>query len=139
MQELQDSMEDVIELLREKNEPVPVPLELPNDDLMIEIEEALCVSLPDDLRDFLYTVSDIVYSHIEPITVTDPNSHTYLPEVAAVAWSLGLPRKHLPICSSNGGYYYIRHDGGVRFWDQGTTDEEWDTIWQWVKEVWLAE
>ena len=29
-------MEDVIERLREENEPVPVPLELPDEDLLVE-------------------------------------------------------------------------------------------------------
>ena len=34
-------MEDVIEKLRELNEPVPVPLELPEEELLVEIEEEL--------------------------------------------------------------------------------------------------
>ena len=42
-------MEDVIELLRERNEPVPVPLELPDEDLLVEIEEQVLIPLPDDL------------------------------------------------------------------------------------------
>ncbi len=132
-------MEDVIDLLREANEPVPVPLELPSEDLLIEIEEALYVALPDDLRLYLSTVSDVVYGHLEPVTVTDPNSHTYLPELAAVAWSMGLPRKYLPICEANGGYYYIKHDGEVGFWDQSDSDEEWETIWHWITDVWLGD
>ena len=33
-------MEEIIEELREKNEPVPVPLELPDDDQLVEIEDA---------------------------------------------------------------------------------------------------
>ncbi len=132
-------MEDVIEMLRERNEPVPVPLELPDEDLLIEIEEALYVSLPDDLRDYLMQVSDVVCGHLEPVTVSDQNSHTYLPEMAAVAWSLGLPRKYLPICEANGGYYCIRQDGAILFWDEKTSDEGWDNIWLWCKDVWLAD
>jgi hypothetical protein len=132
-------MEDVIELLRERNEPVPVPLELPDEDLLIEIEEALYVSLPDDLRDYLMTVSDVVCGHLEPVTVADPNSHTYLPELAAVAWSLGLPRRYLPICEADRGYYFIRQDGAVQFWNESISSEGWDSIWLWAKDVWLAD
>ncbi len=73
-------MEDVIERLREENEPVPVPLELPDEDLLVEIEEELLISLPPEFREFLLTVSDVVYGRIEPVTVTDPQSHTYLPK-----------------------------------------------------------
>lgn len=132
-------MEDVIELLRERNEPVPVPLELPDDDLLVEIEEQLLISLPDDLRVFLLTVSDVVCGRHEPATVTDPHSHTYLPEMAAVAWSMGLPRKYLPICEQAGAYYCISQDGTVLLWDQSICDDTWDSIWHWARDVWLAD
>jgi hypothetical protein len=132
-------MDDIIEMLRERNEPVPVPLELPDDDLIVEIEEQLYVSLPDDLRHFLLNASDVVCGSYEPVTVTDPHSHTYLPEMAAVAWSMGLPRKYLPICEFNGAYYCISQDGTVLLWDENTSNESWDSIWHWVREVWLAD
>lgn len=132
-------MEDVIDILRERNEPVPVPLELPDEDLLVEIEEELLIAMPDDLRHFLLTVSDVVCGKLEPVTVTDRNSHTYLPEVAAVAWSLGLPRRYLPICESNGAYYCISQDGTVLLWDERISDQSWDNIWQWAREVWLAD
>ncbi|MCB1665910.1 MAG: SMI1/KNR4 family protein [Pseudomonadales bacterium] len=132
-------MEDVIDQLRERNEPVPVPLELPDDDLLVEIEEALCVALPDDLRLYLLLVSDVVCGHLEPVTVTDPNSHTYLPEVAAVAWSLGMPRRYLPVCEYEGGYYCMGHDGEVRYWQETMSEETWESLWHWVRDVWLAD
>lgn len=132
-------MEDVIELLQERNEPVPTPLELPDEDLLVEIEEQLLIAIPDDFRYFLLTVSDVVCGRVEPATVCDPNSHTYLPEMAAVAWSLGLPRKYLPICESDGAYYCISQDGTVKMWDDTMCDDKWDSIWHWAKDVWLAD
>ncbi len=132
-------MEDVIELLREKNEPVPVPLELPDEDLLVVIEEELYLSLPDDYREFLLTVSDVVCGSLEPATVTDSRSHTYLPEMAAEAWNRGLPRHYVPICESNDGYYCIAEEGAVYFWDESgpSEEEEWSSIWHWAREVWL--
>ena len=127
-------MEDVIELLIEANEPVPVPLELPDEDQLIVIEEELSLSLPDDLRVFLLTVSDVVCGSVEPTTVTDPSSHTYLPEMAAMAWSIGLP-----ICEDQGAYYFIDQEGGVGFWDGEIGDDAWESIWHWCREVWLAQ
>ena len=132
-------MEDVIELLRERNEPVPVPLELPDEDLLVEIEEQVLIPLPDDLRAFLLTVSDVVCGRHEPVTAADPHSHTFLPEMAAVAWSMGLPRKYLPICEQEGAYYCIAQDGTVLLWDEGISDETWDTIWEWARDIWLAD
>lgn len=78
-------MEDVIELLREAEQPRYASLELPDEDLLVEIEEQLYISLPSDLRSFLLEVSDLIIGSLEPVTVTDSGLHTYLPEVAANA------------------------------------------------------
>ncbi len=135
-------MEEVIEQLRELNEPVPVPLELPEEELLVEIEEQILINLPFELREFLLKVSDVVYGRLEPVTVTDPQSHTYLPEVASVAWSLGVSRELVPICEDQGNYYCVEQDGTVLLWDgeeEDLTDDSWDSVWHWVREVWLEE
>jgi len=136
-------VEDVIELLRELNEDIPVPLDLPDEDLLVEIEEELLLPLPDDLRVYLLEASDVVLGSLEPVTVADPRSHTYLPDVAAQAWNDGMPRHLLPVCQLGAGYYCISEDGEVRFWNgskfgkdpQGVKD--WPNLWEWIREVWL--
>ena len=95
-------MEDVIEQLREQAETVPVPLELPDEEDLVLIEEQLFVALPFEMREFFLKVSDVVYGTLEPVTVADPQSHTYLPEVAATAWSLGISRELVPLCEAHG-------------------------------------
>ena len=104
-------MEEIIEQLREANEPVPVPLELPDEDLLVEIEEQLFIDIPFVFREFLLTVSDVVYGSLEPVTVTDPQSHTYLPDVAANAWDAGVDRSMIPICQDGDDYYLVEEDG----------------------------
>lgn len=131
-------MDELIEQLRENNQPIPTPMELPDSDLLVEIEEELFLSLPAEYREFLLTVSDVVYGSLEPATVTDPQSHTYLPELAAVAWDRGLPRDLIPICEHQDNYYCISQDGSVLYWEDGElSEEEWETIWYWVRDVWL--
>lgn len=131
-------MEDVIEKLREVNEPVPVPLELPDEELLVEIEEELLIGIPSEFREFLLQVSDVIYGRLEPVTVTDPQSHTYLPEVAAVAWANGLPRELIPLCSDGDDYYAVAEDGEVVLWADGElTEETWDSVWTWARDVWL--
>ncbi|MDH4610537.1 SMI1/KNR4 family protein [Pseudomonas sp. BN102] len=134
-------MEEVIEQLRELNEPVPVPLELPDEELLVEIEEQLLINLPFELREFLLKVSDVVYGRLEPVTVTDPQSHTYLPEVAAVAWDLGVPRDLVPLCQDGRDYYLVDGEGEVLLWsgdEEELTDESWDSVWHWARDVWLT-
>ncbi|WP_417660829.1 SMI1/KNR4 family protein [Pseudomonas sp.] len=133
-------MEEVIDQLRELNEPVPVPLELPEEELLVEIQEQILIHLPYELREFLLKVSDVVYGRLEPVTATDPQSHTYLPEVASVAWSLGVPRELVPICEDRGNYYCVEEDGTVVLWEQDTeelSEENWESVWHWVRDVWL--
>ena len=69
-------MEEVIDLLREHNCPIPVPLPLPEMDDLVEVQEQILISLPDEYKEFLLEVSDVVYGKIEPATVTDSSSHT---------------------------------------------------------------
>lgn len=131
-------MEDVIEELRERALDVAVPLELPDEDQLVEVEEQILISMPYELREFLLQVSDVVYGAIEPVTITDPQSHTYLPEVAANAWAEGLPRELIPICEWDGGYYGISEEGEVVRWGDGeVTEESWPSIWLWARDVWL--
>ena len=46
-------MEEVIDQLRELNEPVPVPLELPDEETLVEIQEQILIHLPFELREYL--------------------------------------------------------------------------------------
>lgn len=134
------TVEDVIEQLRELNEPVPVPLELPDDDLLVEIEEQLLINLPFGLREFLLQVSDVVYGRLEPVTATDPHSHTFLPEVAANAWDAGVPRDLLPICQDGPDYYVVDLEGEVTLFSGESaelTEQSWESVWHWARDVWL--
>lgn len=135
-------MEDVIELLREHAESIPVPLELPNDDDLLDIQEQLLLHIPYDFREFLLLVSDVVLGHLEPVTASDPHCHTYLPEVTATAWELGLPRHCLPLCQEGDNYYAVDPEGQVLFWSYATQefdeDLSWESVWHWARDCWLA-
>ncbi|MDO3382898.1 SMI1/KNR4 family protein [Gilvimarinus algae] len=131
-------MDDVIDELRDSSISVPVPLELPDEDTLVVVEEELLLPLPREMREFLLRVSDVVYGSMEPVTAADPYAHTYLPEVAALAWSQGVPRHLVPLCEINGHYYCVEPEGEVVFWRDGDlTDERWQSVWQWAQEVWL--
>lgn len=136
-------MEEILEELRELAEDVPVPLDLPEHDDTVEAEEQMLLPLPRDYREFLLTASDIIYGHLEPATVADSMSHTYLPEMAATAWANGLPRDVFPICEAfrdgEQVYYAMDPEGSIKIWTAGDfTDEEWETIWYWVRDVWMS-
>lgn len=131
-------MEDVLDYLREHNQPVPVPLELPEEEGLVEIEEQILIGLPHEFREYLLLASDVVYGSLEPVTASDPNSHTYLPEVASVAWDIGVPRHLIPLCEDQGRYYCVEQDGEVVLWEDGEISEErWETVWYWIRDVWL--
>ena len=132
-------MEDVIELLRERSEDVPTPLELPEDDDLVLVQEQILIHLPDEYKIFLKEVSDVVCGSLEPATVTDENSHTYLPEMTSLAWDIGMPRELITICEAPEGYYCIEQDDVIRFWsrEDGLSEDEWPSIWHWARDVWL--
>lgn len=131
-------MQEMIDELREVAEQVPVPLELPEHDQVVDAQEQILMPLPADFREFLMEATDIIFGSLEPVTVADPSSHTYLPEVTAMAWSLGMPREMIALCESAGGYYCVAQDGEIKLWRDDDYDEEvWENIWYWVRDVWL--
>ena len=130
--------EEIIDMLRDSNQPVPVPLDLPGEDVLVEVEEQILLPIPRDMRTYLLEASDVIFGSLEPVTAADPYSHTYLPEVAAVAWSLGVPRYLVPLCEDNGSYYCVEPEGEVVLWRDGDlTDETWPSVWHWIHDVWL--
>jgi SMI1-KNR4 cell-wall len=131
-------MQEMIDELHEVAEQVPVPLELPEHDQVVDAQEQILMPLPFDFREFLMEASDVVYGTLEPVTVADSSSHTYLPEVTATAWSLGMPREMIALCESREGYYCVAQDGEIKLWrDDDYDSESWENIWYWVRDVWL--
>lgn len=133
-------MQDIIDALRANNQATAFPLALPDDDDLLDVEESILLPLPRDYKHFLLTVSDVIVGKLEPATAADPSSHTYLVELTSQAWDEGLPRDLIPVCYHEGAYYCIDQEGRIGCWQQGSfSDSEWDSIWQWARDVWLGE
>lgn len=131
-------MNEIVDKLQELSEAVPVPLELPDFEQLVDVEEQILLPLPADLKEYLLNASDVIYGSIEPVTAADPCSHTYLPEVAAYAWSIGLPRDLIPICQIGDDFYCMDPNGQIDFWQNDNfADEPYESFWQWAEAVWL--
>ncbi len=131
-------MNEIIDRLQELSESVPVPLELPTFEQLVEVEEQILIPLPNDLKEYLLYGSNVIHGALEPVTVTDPYSHTFLPEVTCYAWSIGLPREMIAICQQGDSYYCMDQEGQVHLWQDGDyQDEPWESLWQWIEDVWL--
>lgn len=130
---------EIADALLDANLETAFPLELPDMDDIVEAQEALLIHIPLDVRDYLLNCSHVIYGNLEPVTLADPNSHTYLPEVAAEAWSKGMPREYVPICQVGADYYCVDEDGIIYLWQAGEEMPEQvaDNIWYWVRDVWL--
>ncbi len=131
-------MNEVIEQLQQSATPSLIPLDLPEEDDLVLVEEEILLPIPREMRHFLLTVSDLILGSLEPVTVADPGAHTHLPEVASVAWANGIPREQLPLCKIDDNYYCRAEDGIVSFWQDGKqSDENWEDVWEWCEMVWL--
>ncbi|RLV60192.1 SMI1/KNR4 family protein [Parashewanella curva] len=132
-------MNDILEKLQQRNQQTTFPLELPTFEQLVEIEEQILIPLPQDLKTYLLEGSDVLFGHLEPVTAADPSTHTYLPEVTSYAWSIGLPREMIAICQQGDDFYCIDQVGQVHFWRDGRMTAQWETLWDWIEEVWLGE
>ena len=135
------NLSDVLAQLRDLNEPVPKPLRLPTEAEINLAENRLGMKFPRDYRRYLLEASDVVYGTLEPAVVTPDAGHLSLVEIAESAWDeMDLPRDLLPFCEDNGDYYCLTADGAVKFWTHnGTTDENWEDLATWIKEVWIEQ
>lgn len=131
-------MEDILDELNARAETLPVPLEPASEDHLLEAEEQILMPIPRVYREFILETSHLVVGGIEPATVSDPVSHTYLPELCAIAWDRGLPRHLIPICEIGHGYYGVDPDGFVIEWPASDNSTEWESVWEWARDVWLA-
>lgn len=132
---------EIAQILREKSLSTAFPLSLATIDDIIDAQEAILIHIPIEFRDYLLHCSDVIFGNLEPVTVADPMSHTYLPEVAAEAWSQGMPREYVPLCKIDGGVYCVNEDDTVFLWHEGEDEPEevGENIWAWVRDVWLNE
>lgn len=132
-------MDEIIKRLQEVAITQTVLIDIPDEDQLVEIEEELLLPIPREFKNFLIQASHLIVGSLEPVTVTDPNAHTHLPEVTAEAWQEGLPREFIVVCKITDGYYCISQEGEIQLWQnhEVVTDLHWDDIWNWVEEVWL--
>ncbi|MCE9607567.1 MAG: SMI1/KNR4 family protein [Planctomycetia bacterium] len=133
------TLDDVFRELRDRNEPVPLPMRLPTASEVDDVERRLAVKFPSDFRRYLLEASDVVCGPLEPVTITCPDSHTDLFSVIDDAWeSYGVPRSLLPICENNADFYCINPANEVVFWSHnGWSSEKWPSLAHWIRDVWL--
>ncbi|MDB5329823.1 MAG: cell wall assembly protein [Phycisphaerales bacterium] len=135
------TLDEAIARLRELNETVPIPQRLPTEAEVSAAERELGHPFHPNFRKYLLEASDVVYDTKEPVTITDPDSHTHLQTVCEDAWEqMEVPKKLLPICEDNGDYYCMNKKGEIVFWSgDGATDEKWPSLAAWIEEVWIGE
>ena len=133
-------MEELIELLQSAAIPQAFEMALPDEDDLVEIEEEMLLPIPSEFKQFLLSVSNLVIGSLEPVTVSDPQAHTHLPEVTAQLWADGMPRDLIALCQVGIGCYCVNQEGEVLLWQNGEVidDEQWENIWEWAKDIWLT-
>ncbi len=135
------TINQAIEELKSLSEETPTKPELPNDSVLDEYELTINMELPSEYRLFLKEASDVFVGYINPLLISkNKDSGNELLIAIYEARKLGLPNEWLPICEDNGDYYCIDSNGAVRFWSHnGFTNESWESLAFWIRDVWIAE
>ncbi|MCG8695393.1 MAG: SMI1/KNR4 family protein [Minwuiales bacterium] len=133
-------LNEAISQLRKLNETVPNPPRLPSEEEVRTVEAETGLSFPFDLRVYFLEARDVVYGAIEPVTLTDADTHTFFPTVLAEARECGVPTDLIPICGDNADFYCVAESGQVVFWSHnGLTNERWPSVAAWIAAVWIGE
>jgi hypothetical protein len=134
-------LSQAIRELRDRNEPVPLPLRVPTVEEVNAAEIRLGIRFHPDFRRYLLEASDVAYGCFEPVTITRADAHHDLLKVAENAWQRwGVPRTLVPICEDNADFYCMNAEGEVLFWSHnGLSSERWPSLAEWISNVWIAE
>ena len=133
-------MQEIIDELLSVADDVAYPLDEPDFDDIVRVEEAILLPLSRSMKTFLEECSHITHGRYEPVTVADEQSHTYLAEVTAKAWSEGIPRDCVPLCEHGANLFVVTLDDEVALYENGElSDKTWPSIWHWVEEVWIRD
>lgn len=95
------------------------------------------LSISEEYKYFLKEVRNIEFGTLEPYSVIELSK---LWKAIEFIRSIGVSHDWIPFCEDNGDYYCLLPDGTVRFWDHnGSNDEKWDSLADWVEKVWIEE
>lgn len=128
---------EAIERLKELSEKKIDNEEIIYDKLIKQLQNVLGIVFSEDYKIFLKRTKNIYFGTIRPFSIDTLHE---LRIVTKEARTIGVPHDWLPICEDNGDYYCLLPDGTVRFWDHnGSNDEKWDSLADWVEKVWIEE
>ena len=133
-------IDQVLDLLRERNEPVPKPLRLPTEAEVARAEADLSFIFPAQYRRFMLEASNVAYGTREPgLVLPDLMPYISLRAIADGGWSMGVPKDHLPFCEDNGNYFTLSSTGALGYFDHDdNTHQVFDVEFKdWILEDWL--
>jgi len=114
---------------------------LPSDEVLMMYQDKVGIPFNEETKLYFKNFPSLAYGYnaIEPLLLTgDPDCYWDLLRAVRDGREMGLPTDWLPIVEDNADYYAVRPDGRVAFWSHnGTTDEEWENIASWIREVWI--
>ncbi len=132
----------VIKELKQLSEAAKVTYPVPTMEDIQEVEESLRKKFSEEYKYFLKEITNVMVNTLEPFVLLAGSKSLRLDPKSGMqeAWKMGVPKDWLPICEDNSNYYCLLEDGTVRFWSHdGTTDEKWENLAHWIKDVWIDE
>ncbi len=129
------TLDEAIEYLKANKTDVPKSLKVPTRDEIAAVEKREGVSFHPDFAKFLENVGGISYGTLELMAIGYDDK-----ELFASAREWGIPKDLIPICEDNADFYCMSKEGEVVFWSHnGTVDEKWESLADWIKKVWIDE
>ena len=135
------NIDQAVNFLITKAGGATLKIEKPDDELILDYQKKLNIFFLSEYVFFLKNASFIYYGTLMPAVITYAgNSRLELKTIIDEARSIGVPKAWLPFCEDNGNYYCLLEDGTVAFFDHnGRSDEKWQSLADWIIEVWIGE
>lgn len=134
------NIDEVILLLKEKDEPVPIPLRVHTEEEVLAAEKDLSFKFPEQYRKFMLEASYVTYGTREPgLVLPDLQPYCCLRTMTRDGWDSGVPQDFIVFCEDNGNYFTINEKGNIGYYDHDDSTHNVcnGDFKDWVIESWL--
>ncbi len=134
-------LDQALEELRARDEPVPEPLRLPTEEEVAAVEAELAFAFPPQYRRFLLEASNVTCGDREPgLVLPGLQRNRSLRSIAQSGWLAGVPKAHLSFCEDNGNYFTLSASGQLGYFDHDdrTHDVSSCDFKDWILDDWLT-
>jgi predicted component of viral defense system (DUF524 family) len=117
-----------------------IKFDAPNETIIKKYGDFFNINFSEELQIFFKEASTIFYGIYSPLLLSDdPSKNEGFSNALCYMKKMNAPKDWIPFCENNGDYFCIDAVDKVHYWsNSGASEEVWDSLSDWIENVWLC-